>query len=48
MSCTIRGTGTRPVSRIVVVVVDVVVVDVDVVVIVDHHCQIWGRSYNIQ
>ena len=45
MSCTTWGAGTRPVSRIVVVVVDVVV-DVDVVVIVDHHCQIWGRAYD--
>ena len=46
MSCTTWGAGTRPVSRIVVVVVDVVV-DVDVVVIVDHHRQIWGRAYDI-
>ena len=30
-------TGTRPVARIVVVVVDIVVY-VDIVVVVDHHC----------
>ena len=46
MSCTTWGAGTRPVSRIVVVVVDVVV-DVDVVVIVDHHCQVRGRACDI-
>ena len=37
MSCTIWRTGTRPVARIVVVVVDIVVY-VDIVVVVDHHC----------
>ena len=43
MSCTTWGAWTRPVTRVVVVVIDVVV-DVDVVVIVDHHCQVGGRA----